>query len=308
MLTVEDVTPTFRLRNGLELYPLTMRYDADLFSLVEAHRELLRRWQNWPDLIVQLEHMQQLIKRSEQKVADRNGFDWVLIQDGQPTGKIGMLYIDTRTKQTELGYWLAPPFQGHGLMTRACHRVVDYILSDLRLRTIHVRCAEGNTASRAIPERLGFLNAGRATFPAIIHGTAHYEVLYIMNSHDWQQRLIFHITSRDVYEAALTQGVYRATSLQEDGFIHFSATPHQLRRVANAVYQGQDGLLIMIVDPARLRSELRYEPPDIRIPAEHYKGELFPHLYGPLNLDAVVDVVAFPVNSDGTFELPPTLS
>jgi ribosomal-protein-serine acetyltransferase len=308
MLTVEDVTPTFRLRDGLELYPLTMRFDAELFSLVDNHRESLRRWQNWPDQIMQLENMQQLIKRSEQKVADRNGFDWVLVQDGQAAGKVGMLYIDDRTKQTELGYWLAPPFQGRGLMTRSCHRVVDYILSDIRLRSIHVRCAEGNLASRAIPHRLGFLDTGRSNFPAIIHGTAHYEVVYVMNAEDWQRRMIYHITSRDAYEAARAKGIYRTLSLQQEGFIHLSANHDQVERVANAIYRGQDGLVILVVDPALLRSELRYEPPDTSIPAEHNTGELFPHLYGPLNLDAVVDVVAFPANSDGTFALPPTLS
>nr|MBN1228923.1 DUF952 domain-containing protein [Anaerolineae bacterium] len=67
-------------------------------------------------------------------------------------------------------------------------------------------------------------------------------------------------------------------------------------------YIGQSDLVLLCVDVARLTGELRYEPS-----ADHLQDSLFPHLYGPLNLAAVVSVVLFPAGPDGRFTLPPDI-
>jgi ribosomal-protein-serine acetyltransferase len=62
----------------------------------------------------------------------------------------------------EIGYWLAAPFQGRGIMTRACRAMVAYAFDTLRLQKVVIRCALGNTRSCAIPQRLGFKHEGIA--------------------------------------------------------------------------------------------------------------------------------------------------
>lgn len=114
---------------------------------------------------------------------------------------------------------------------------------------------------------------------------------------------IYHITTRRAWDAAQQHGKYEAPSLHSQGFIHLSKAD-QVLRVANAIYADQSDLVLLEVDPVRLKSELRYEPPDMTLPAEHQDDELFPHLYGALNLDAVAQVCDFPSRADGTFELP----
>jgi uncharacterized protein (DUF952 family) len=83
-----------------------------------------------------------------------------------------------------------------------------------------------------------------------------------------------------------------------ENFIHFS-TIEQLPRTANKWFEGEDGLMAVVVDTAKLGPELRWEP--------NAAGELFPHLYGHLSQDAVVEAVPFPRRSDGVFELPEAL-
>jgi uncharacterized protein (DUF952 family) len=112
---------------------------------------------------------------------------------------------------------------------------------------------------------------------------------------------ILHATSLTSWAAAQKAGAYTADSLASEGFIHCSKAD-QLLRVANLLFAGQHGLVILVVDPARLTSELRWDP------GVDLATELFPHVYGPINLDAVVRVLNFEPGTDGKFHLPSSLS
>jgi len=98
--------------------------------------------------------------------------------------------------------------------------------------------------------------------------------------------MLLHITTRPDWEAAKAVGVYEPESLASDGFVHLSA-PNQVLATAERHFAGVRGLVLLTIAAERLTAPLRYET----VPA---LGEMFPHLYGPLNLDAVTAVVDFP--------------
>lgn len=108
---------------------------------------------------------------------------------------------------------------------------------------------------------------------------------------------LFHITTRAAWNAALAAGSYRAPSLETEGFIHFSSD-RQWLQTANRLFRGRRGLVLLSVCESRLRAPIQREPAD---------GDLFPHLYGELNLDAVVDVFKLPVADDGRIGIPEAL-
>ena len=110
---------------------------------------------------------------------------------------------------------------------------------------------------------------------------------------------ILHITKQESWAEAKRSGQYMAESLAEQGFIHCS-TSGQVIRVANFLFRGQQGLVLLCIDEARLDAEVKYE---------NLEGgqELFPHVYGPIACNAVIDVLPFPPSDDGTFSLPPSL-
>ncbi|WP_433403173.1 DUF952 domain-containing protein [Streptomyces sp. CA-146814] len=110
---------------------------------------------------------------------------------------------------------------------------------------------------------------------------------------------LLHLAEAPLWEAARGTGTYemstRGRTLQEEGFIHLSL-PGQLPGVARMLYgdgvgsedgdghgDGGHDLVVLVVDPARLTVPVRYE-------AMKPGGEEFPHLYGPLPVDAVVEV------------------
>jgi uncharacterized protein (DUF952 family) len=109
--------------------------------------------------------------------------------------------------------------------------------------------------------------------------------------------LIYHMCLRGEWEAALRAGIYAGSSQDRaDGFIHFS-TADQLAESARKHRSGQQGLVLLAVDPHVLGAALRWEP--------SRGGALFPHLYGTLPVPAVRSVHDAPLDDAGVPVLPP---
>jgi uncharacterized protein (DUF952 family) len=111
--------------------------------------------------------------------------------------------------------------------------------------------------------------------------------------------MILHIARREQWEQERAAGAYRGATLDTEGFIHCSE-PQQIVGSANRFYPGQEGLVLLCINPDLVHSEVRYEVAG--------DGQAYPHIYGPLNPDAVTRVVDFPPGADGRFTLPSVLS
>ena len=108
--------------------------------------------------------------------------------------------------------------------------------------------------------------------------------------------VVYHICRRDEWRAAQAAGIYRGSSQDaSDGFIHFS-TAAQVVRSAAKHRGGQDGLVLIACAAGSLGGALRWEP--------SRDGQLFPHLYGPLPLEAVLDLQDLPLEA-GRHRFPP---
>ena len=110
--------------------------------------------------------------------------------------------------------------------------------------------------------------------------------------------LILHITSARAWAEVIDS--YTAPSLETENFIHCSL-PEQVTGPANALFSGQADLVLLCIDVQKLRAKVIYE--------DCYKaGEMFPHIYGPINADAIIDAFPFPPDADGQFSLPAGMS
>ena len=114
--------------------------------------------------------------------------------------------------------------------------------------------------------------------------------------------IIFHIARSEAWanlEGQAGTG-YRPEMFPVDGFVHCS-TEDQVVKVADTRFRGQKGLVLLCIDTDKVAAEIRYE---------NLEGgqELFPHIYGEINADAVVEVAEFEPGVDGYFTLPPILA
>jgi uncharacterized protein (DUF952 family) len=111
---------------------------------------------------------------------------------------------------------------------------------------------------------------------------------------------IYHISTRDAWERASAGGAYRTESLPAEGFIHCS-TRDQLIKVANLRFRGQQGLVLLAINAEKVTPRIVYE---------NLEGgeELYPHIYGEIDLEAVEQVASFTPNTDGYFAFPKGLA
>ncbi|MGA5465229.1 DUF952 domain-containing protein [Mycobacterium sp. NPDC050041] len=108
--------------------------------------------------------------------------------------------------------------------------------------------------------------------------------------------LLVHLCAAVEWQVAQDRGEHRPASLDAVGFVHLSA-PGQVHLPANRLYAGRTDLVLLHIDPARLSAEVRWEP---GVPTDP-DGMLFPHLYGPLPVAAVLQVTPYLPGDDGVF-------
>ncbi|MCX7306644.1 MAG: DUF952 domain-containing protein [Afipia sp.] len=111
---------------------------------------------------------------------------------------------------------------------------------------------------------------------------------------------IYKICPASAWREAERQGAYRgSTDDLRDGFLHFSS-PSQIAGTLSKHFAGQTGLFLIAINAAALGDALKWE--------RSRGGELFPHLYGELDLGAVTDVFALNTRADGSHVIPELVS
>jgi uncharacterized protein (DUF952 family) len=92
--------------------------------------------------------------------------------------------------------------------------------------------------------------------------------------------MIYHVTTKENWDKAIIAGFYEAPSLNTEGFIH-NSTAAQVQGVLERYYAGQTNLVLLHIEETKLIAELKYElAPSV--------NEMFPHIFGVINLDAIV--------------------
>lgn len=107
--------------------------------------------------------------------------------------------------------------------------------------------------------------------------------------------LLFHITTKEYWKEHQNNGRYEPESLESQGFIHCS-NGDQISETANRLFPDTDQILLLVIDVSTLGENIKYEE-------DEETGEKFPHIYGPLNVNAVIDKIDISAEKDGQFDI-----
>ncbi|MEX1000105.1 MAG: GNAT family protein, partial [Thermodesulfobacteriota bacterium] len=152
----------FRLKIDVEseLELINQSHADELFDLVDDNREYLKEWLPWLDNNRYFQNTIDFIKISQIQYERNETVQFALMYKGKVAGVVGYHRIDWLNRSTSIGYWLGEQYQGKGLITKSCSKVLDYSFDRMGLNRIEIRCATENLKSRAIPKRLGFKEEG----------------------------------------------------------------------------------------------------------------------------------------------------
>ena len=161
--------------------------DAEkLFSLIDRDRQYLHRWLPWLDGNMSIDDTRTFIRHAQEQYSSKKGFQAAIWSANEITGIIGYHPIDWQNRSVMIGYWLGERFQGKGIMTEACRALVSFAFNEFKLHRVEVRCATGNTKSRAIPERLHFTKEGIIKDGEWLYDHFVDLVLYRMLAEEWK--------------------------------------------------------------------------------------------------------------------------
>lgn len=237
------------------------------------------------------------------QAGESHSFTLVEFSLPDPDLPIGSLAIrpEERGWRGDLGLWIGKPYQSRGHGRQAISQALTYAFERLEMEKLEASVFVGNWPSRRIFEVNGFQLEGVIRVAEKKRGRFLDEWLFGITRADYARQqqahipasspFLVHLCPRSDWLAALGQGEYRPASLAQEGFIHASR-PDQILAVANALFCGQPDLLLLWLNPQLLAVDVRWES---------VGDEIYPHLYGPLNLSAVAGVTPFYPDGLGRF-------
>ncbi len=151
---------TLRVSDTVKLRQLFKDDAEELTVLIDTNRTYLREWLPWLDNSRSIQDAARFIGRSIEQAEDENGLTMGIVCNGRLAGVIGQHYIDSLNRRTEIGYWIDAAHQGRGIVTGATARLTDYAFAEQDCNRVMLHCAAGNLKSRAVAERLGFVQEG----------------------------------------------------------------------------------------------------------------------------------------------------
>jgi ribosomal-protein-serine acetyltransferase len=178
---------TMRLEIDQRLHLRTVEAgDAEpVYALVDGDRERLAEWLPWAAEQT-LAGTREFIARSRAQQERGDGFQAVVVRDGEIVGVAGYHRVDHVNRSTSIGYWLAARHEGEGVMTATVRALVDHAFAAWELNRIEIEAAVANRRSRTIPERLGFSEEGVLRQSELVGGRFLDGVLYSLLSSEWE--------------------------------------------------------------------------------------------------------------------------
>lgn len=128
------------------------------YSLIDKNRDFLREWLFWVDLTNAEKDSFDFIVNSRQQRREGKALVLGLFHEGKVSGTVSLVSIDQAKSTAELGYWIAPSFEGRGLVTSSCLALMEYGFDTLGLDEIYAKAVTKNAKSVNVFSRIGLLS------------------------------------------------------------------------------------------------------------------------------------------------------
>ena len=145
-----------QIADGLKLVKIRLSSAQEIFETTLTNREHLRTWLPFIDDTVSVSQTEGFIRSVLEQKGLKRDLVWEIRLHDVLAGIISLKEVDEINARTEIGYWIARKYEGRGLVTTCCQKLIEISFNDLGIYRIQIRVGIGNLRSARIPERLGF--------------------------------------------------------------------------------------------------------------------------------------------------------
>jgi len=156
-----------------------------VYKVVDHNRNHIREWLPWVDSTDSSDVTAGVIEVWKKELDEKSDVVLGIFENDEYIGNIGLHSLKRPNRSGMIGYWLAKKSQGRGIITDCVRELINYGFSNLDLNRIYIHCSFDNTKSRAIPERLGFIQEGILQDGEYLYGVFHDLVVYGMVKRNW---------------------------------------------------------------------------------------------------------------------------
>jgi ribosomal-protein-serine acetyltransferase len=178
---------SIQVNEETQLRLLEERHVVEYFALVERNQEHLHEWVAVEAYEGSVETLRAYVKQRLLQFVNGDGYHLgIWYQDAL----IGVLdyRLNRRSRKVELGYWLDAAMEGKGIVTQACRTMVRHAFEEHEVHKVEISCATDNTRSRAVAERLGFIQEGILRQADQLHDRYVDGVFYGQLVDEWKAR------------------------------------------------------------------------------------------------------------------------
>lgn len=169
------------------LRPPQLQWAEDVFQLIEQNREYLSRWLDWLPTTATVEDTRRFLFDAIRFNEGGQRCTYIIVYEEQIAGVAGLVKVDYRHHEAELGYWLSEPLQGQGIISKSCRVLLHYAFADLCLNRVVLKTMPANQASRAVAQRLGLTFEGQLRQAFLYQETYHDLELYSILRKEWKK-------------------------------------------------------------------------------------------------------------------------
>jgi ribosomal-protein-serine acetyltransferase len=168
----------------IRLVQLDIKMTDEIFQLVERSRERLHDFMDWEEKTKRPADVLKFIKGELKKLKKGTLFPFAIKLDRKIIGLIGTHDIDWKHAKSEVGYWLATEFNGHGYMTEAV-KVLETAMFERGFNRIAILCDTENKRSAAVPKRLGYRLEAHFKERTLLRGKYKDDFLFAKVKSEW---------------------------------------------------------------------------------------------------------------------------
>lgn len=163
--------------DGFDLVKVEPSFEAAmaLFEIIDSQREYLAQWLVWVDSYKCPENVFSYMKRASDT---KNGAYYIVV-DGKIVGSVSLEVVSEVHKIAEGGYWLSKDYTGRGIITKAVNLLVDYGFDVIGFNRIVLLVNTGNSASKAVAERTGFVQESIAKNSFVIRDEVRDDIVFV---------------------------------------------------------------------------------------------------------------------------------